>query len=79
MPSSTRVLGAAFGGAVLGALIFGLLSPLVYSFFYPGGVQRLGDQMIPIIIIALSIGGLIGAAAGAAWALPGSIFRPGPD
>ena len=30
----------------------------------------MGEQMIPIILVTASIGSMIGAAAGAAWALP---------
>ena len=75
--STTRVLGAACGGGVLGAAVFGLLTWPIYNFFFPGGFHRLGDQAIPIYVIFTGIGGLIGLAAGAAWALPESPLRSG--
>jgi len=77
MPSLNRVLGFAFGGAVLGGIVFRLLTPLVYNFFFPGGTEKMGDQMIPIILVTASIGSMIGAAAGAAWALPPAEPREG--
>ena len=77
MPSSNRVLGAACGGALLGAIIFGVLTWLGYNFFFPGGFRAMGEQSYPILVVFAGIGAMIGAATGVAWTFPDSPLRSG--
>jgi hypothetical protein len=67
----TKVLRRAFGGAVIAGIIAALLVYLLYTLFFQGGVRslHLGDQMIPIYIVIISIGVLLGALLGAATVL----------
>lgn len=63
--SWSQIAGRALLGAIVGGILAWILTYLDYSYFFTGGVRSLGDQMVPIYIIAILIGAALGALAAA--------------
>jgi hypothetical protein len=73
------MLAGAVGGGVIGAIVGCALAALVYTVFYPIGLQRVGEAMYPIYVVAIGIAGSIGLLIGVAWAASWFPFGSDPS